>query len=164
MRCQLDCSYCIVNKTTGKRPVYIEVGHEKWIKLLKKRKPRLVTFSGGEPFIYPGLDKIVNYLISKGVFVTISTNLLSLNGLLIRPSRFLWLYVTYHKTNKNLFKKNLEIYRLHGYNISVCEFLEKTIEGSVLKELRTEQTTEKIEVYAPDMQKFDSWIELELNG
>lgn len=163
MRCQLSCDYCIVNKTLGKRPVFKEVYFTRWLDMLRKRKPRLVTISGGSPEMYANIEHIINYLTKKRIFVTMQTNLMKLN-LNIKRSNYLFLYSTYHKQNKELFEKNLKIYKALGYNISVAEFGIQEIKGSHKKVLRNKQTTAKIECYAPDLRKFDSWIELEQNG
>lgn len=164
MKCNLKCKYCIVNKTLGKRPVFNEVYYAEWIELLKKRKPQLVTFSGGEPFLYPYIGIIINYLTRNKIFVTVSTNLMSKNGAYINPSKYLWFYATNHKSNTELFKRNLRYYRALGFNVSVSEFGKQTIYGSHIKKLSTKQTTAKVECYAPDLRKFNSWIELEEHG
>lgn len=163
MRCQLSCDYCIVNKTLGHRPVFKEVCFTQWLGLLRIRKPKTVTISGGSPEMYPNIEHIINYLTKKQVFVTIQTNLMKLN-LNIKPSRYLWFYTTYHKQNKQLFLRNLDIYRAKGFNISVAEFGKQEIPGSHKKLMRHRQTISKIECYAPDLSKHNSWIEMEQNG
>ncbi len=164
MRCNLNCEYCVVNKTTGKRPMYWEVPYGHWSAMLIIRQPQVVTISGGEPLLYRNIDRIIDYLTARRIFVMVSTNLMSLNGLNITPSKYLWFYSTNHKSNQKVFERNLRIYRGSGYGVSVKEFGERTIKGSHLGVLKDEQTTDKIEVYAPDLRKFNSWIELEENG
>lgn len=163
MRCNLNCDYCIVNKTTGRRPKYNERTFGDWIRLLIKRKPRMVTISGGEPLLYPFIEHIVNLLTWRMIIVTMQTNLMIFNENLT-PSNFLFIFATYHKgCNKTLFEKNLKKYREKGFNVSVAEFGNE-IEGSRKKELKSKQADEKVEIYAPDLRKFNSWVELELNG
>ena len=164
MICMLSCDYCIVNKTLGKRPKFKEVSPKAWITLLSKRLPNVVTISGGEPMMYPGIEDIINYLTDRKVFVTISTNLLKLN-LDINASKYLWLYATNHKTNNRLFEKNMYIYQIYGYNVSVSEFGDvAVIKGARLRKIKQKQTDKKIECYAPDLRKFNSWVEMEENG
>ncbi len=164
MKCSLRCEYCIVTKTTGKTPQYKEVNYKEWIELIDNIDPSVITFSGGEPLLYDGIEKIVNYATKKCMFVCFSTNLLSLNGLKFTNKRRIFFFSTYHKKKKELFDRNYKIYKRLGYNVSVYEFGEKTFEYSKFKKLKDKQSNSFIEIYSPDLRKWNNHIELELNG
>ncbi len=162
MRCNLNCPYCIVNKTTGHRPVFDEVHYAKWLTLVNNVKPDVITISGGEPFMYNNIQYLIKWFVKDRIFVFVSTNLMKRIDL--EPSKYLFLFATNHKSNQKLFEENLRWYRSQGHSVSVTEFGERTIKGSRLEEIKDEQTDKKIEIYAPDLTRYDSWVEMELAG
>jgi len=72
-RCNLNCKVCFLK--------HIKIEHNElevddWIRLLdeiSKWRPR-VSISGGEPLLYNGIDKILDYLRKKGLSTTMTTN------------------------------------------------------------------------------------------
>lgn len=104
MRCNLDCYYCAVNLASIYYPVdydtprtYAEQTPEWWIKLIKRAKPSVICISGGEPGLYRGLHKIVNYAIENNILVQILTNLTRVDEYkLIKKSWRVYLLFTLH--------------------------------------------------------------------
>ena len=89
IKCNLNCWYCsVVNakkyyKVDYKTPPdYIERTPEYWMKVIKRVKPDLITFTGGEPGLYKGLAAVVNYAVKQGCLIQILSNLTVLDEFL----------------------------------------------------------------------------------
>lgn len=79
-RCNLDCAYCNeYDKTSA--PVPLETMLRR-IDRLGELGTSIVTLSGGEPTLHPGLDAIVQRVRQRGAIATLITN-----GLLLTPDR-----------------------------------------------------------------------------
>lgn len=73
-RCNAACTYCYVeiNKTPER-----EFSYDGWKKLidnLYERGTRMFAFVGGEPLLHPDIDRLVEYVIAKNVFLNLTTN------------------------------------------------------------------------------------------
>jgi organic radical activating enzyme len=153
-----------VSKTIGQRPKFNEINIAEWMRIIEAEKPTAVTFSGGEPFMYPNFDILVDILIRQKYLIRITTNLMSKNGLKIYDSWRVLLYATYHKgASKKLFIENLKQYRKKFF-VNVWEFGKQVIPGSKLKQLKDKQSDKELIIYAPDGRRFNSHIELEKAG
>lgn len=163
-RCNQNCKDCIVNKSIGKRPIFNEISVQDWLDIIFKEKAKIVNISGGEPLIYRDLPILVNTLIKKGYIVSIFTNLKSLDGLSIKPSWRVIFRATYHDngTQDRLlnFMMNLWRYRSRFY-VQVIELETNFIEGSIIKIKKDTQSSDYVEIYAPDGRKAYSHTELE---
>ena len=125
LRCNLDCDYCF-NKSVPVRKKYSEMKFMDWKQIIDSwENVQEIFLSGGEPFIYPDILPLLEYLIDKKYMITINTNLLKLPDEFIKPTLRLRIVATYHldlngKSNKFVFKyyhlKNL------GHNVIVEKF------------------------------------------
>jgi len=71
-RCNLKCSMCFERLRTPR----LELEIKEWfaiIEQLKRFKPR-IHISGGEPFVYPAIGKLIAYIKKSGLFLAITTN------------------------------------------------------------------------------------------
>lgn len=73
-KCNARCTYCYadINKNPSR-----EFSLKEWIKLiddLYDRGTRFFSLVGGEPFLYPDVDRLVEYIVSKNVFLNLATN------------------------------------------------------------------------------------------
>lgn len=74
--CNKSCDYCHWNKGIHYEKENIFKIIDKMILFLKiKNKKPLFYFHGGEPTTHPHFEEIVNYIISKKIYVEIQTNL-----------------------------------------------------------------------------------------
>ncbi len=118
-RCNLDCSYC-GNKVLGVRPRMEEIGWGKWARLIDSFPARVreVVISGGEPFLYQDIGKLINHLTDRGKFVTIFSNLEMLTKKLgIRPSYRIRIGASLHESQDRArfmkaYRENRGIYRI----------------------------------------------------
>src|ERR1700731_2101728 len=79
-RCNLDCAYCN-EYDKHSAPVPLETMLRR-IDLLAGLGTTIITLSGGEPTLHPGLDAIIRRIRDRGAIATIITN-----GLLLTPDR-----------------------------------------------------------------------------
>jgi len=73
-RCNATCSYCYVE--INKNPER-EFSLDEWkslIDVLYKRGARMFALVGGEPFLHPDIDCLVEYIMEKKVFLNLTTN------------------------------------------------------------------------------------------
>ncbi|MEM5831938.1 MAG: radical SAM protein [Candidatus Aenigmatarchaeota archaeon] len=71
--CNLTCRYCNMRYEKNKN---IQLSAEKWFEIIEKLYELNFTdfiFHGGEPFLYPELEEVVNFAVEKG-FVSVVTN------------------------------------------------------------------------------------------
>lgn len=83
-RCNLECTYCF-RESTPRLPVHLTAEH--FVDALRRMLPfsadtMAVTFTGGEPMMFPGFERVVEASTELGY-----TNILLTNGILITPSR-----------------------------------------------------------------------------
>lgn len=152
VRCNLDCDYCSMEWLERKK--FKEVGYMEWVRLIEKIKPTVVNISGGEPMLYNDITDLINGLVKRKYLISIVSNLTVYREL--KKSWRIVFYATYHKQAPLEFFK----FRLSGYrkrfHVSVWEFGEQMIKGSKKKKLKTKPNMEKVEVYAPDLTKYDN--------
>ena len=79
-RCNLDCTYCNEYDRVS-QPVPLEEMLAR-IDRLAELGATIITLSGGEPTLHPGLDAIIRRIRERGAIATLITN-----GLLLTPSR-----------------------------------------------------------------------------
>ena len=73
-RCNSRCFYCYVD--IDKKPER-EFSFDEWKKLidnLYERGCRMFALVGGEPLLHPDVDNLVEYIMSKNVFLNLTTN------------------------------------------------------------------------------------------
>ncbi len=95
LRCNLACAYC-VNEQVGRTVKnYPPVDPDRWARALA-REQKHVVFTGGEPFLYPGLVQVINSVDPK-LKVRVYTNLcLPLEMQLAAIRRPVHFYVSWH--------------------------------------------------------------------
>ena len=79
-RCNLACKYCNEFDASSE-PVPLDVVLRR-IDLLADLGTTVITISGGEPLLHPGLDEIIRRIRSRGSIATLITN-----GYLLTPER-----------------------------------------------------------------------------
>ncbi len=80
--CNLRCKMCgqwsesgYIKNKTGVSSHQLKL--DEWKKLvdeISQHKIRFILVRGGEPFLYPGIIELLEYINSKGIFVSIDTN------------------------------------------------------------------------------------------
>jgi radical SAM protein with 4Fe4S-binding SPASM domain len=92
--CNLRCIYCYASSGQALKN---ELTQEEIFKVIDQAAElgaqKIIVLGGGEPLMYPGLFKIIDYIISKGIQVDLFTN-----GTLID-----------HDAAKRLFRRNVSI-------------------------------------------------------
>lgn len=161
IKCNLKCTYCSViqaSKLYGvdypSPPAYKEMTPEYWMKVIKRVKPDLITFTGGEPGLYKGLADIVNYAVRKGCLVQILSNLTVLDEFKkIKPSWRVYFMHTAHAHTKPENVKELS----KTYHVTVRVLKDKPVKNSRHEKpiITWKDTTYRL-MYAPDGSLYDS--------
>jgi MoaA/NifB/PqqE/SkfB family radical SAM enzyme len=76
-RCNLDCTYCNEYDDTSK-PVPLQE-MKKRLDALADMGTSVITISGGEPLMHPGLDEIIRHIRKRGMIAGLITNGFFLN-------------------------------------------------------------------------------------
>jgi hypothetical protein len=139
---------------------------QEWIQIISAYpgKIKKVIISGGEPFLYPDIVALVNYLLGKKILVSIATNLTTIKGLRIQNSRRLEIRATYHDNfSKQRFIDHLELYYASFHHVMAWDF-NGEIPGAVTKPkiYNNEGRNKKQVIYGPDGNRFDSHVEAEM--
>jgi len=101
-RCTLDCNYCTTKMPTGKFPVSKEATFDEWKQFIEMFPYRIreIHITGGSPELHREFENIVNWLLSKGIFVQVFTNLNRADKLLLlKRTPRLMLLSTYHHSD-----------------------------------------------------------------
>ena len=109
-KCNFKCPYCwqdsypkIYRKPQDKD---INISAEIWAKRLNELKPKTIYFSGGEPFLYKNLLKVIELLDKKIHLIMISnlSDALDLDSFVktIKPARFKELAFSFHPTQYDI--------------------------------------------------------------
>lgn len=85
--CNLRCKMCgqwseegyVKNKTIESTPTLKAADWKRLVDEIAQYKIRFVLIRGGEPFLYPGILELLEYINSKGIFLSIDTNGTMLN-------------------------------------------------------------------------------------
>ncbi|MEF2232220.1 MAG: radical SAM protein [Pseudodesulfovibrio sp.] len=109
LHCNLRCPYC-VNEQVGPHDKAYPVRPPRDWRDAINREQRHVVFTGGEPFLYPGLAELVNG-IEPGLKVRVYTNFsLDATPVLAAVTRPVHLYVSWHpqrRVDRGVFLANL---------------------------------------------------------
>lgn len=169
LKCNLSCTYCSViqaskiYKVDYETPPYFkEQSPEYWMKLIKKVKPDLITFSGGEPGLYKGLSDIINYAIDNHCLVQVLSNMTVIDEFLkIKPS---WRVVFIHTAHKGTKPKNAEIIK-SKFPVTIRILKENPVKGSRYEKkiITSADYTFKL-MYAPDGTLYDNCDALALRS
>lgn len=160
--CNFDCYYCTW-RGGGGYPKSDIMRFDKWKEIIDNfpLKIQEVTLTGGEPMLHPDFVQIVKYLLSKGIYVSIWTNLSLLTGLELPKTHRLRFDASRHSLirklpfydkeykdynlsindvgqTKNLNKcylcqtKNPEKYHKKGFGICYCHHLFVCPDGQIM--------------------------------
>ncbi|WP_158946575.1 glycosyltransferase [Pseudodesulfovibrio cashew] len=109
LACNLHCEYCVNEKTRNVERGRTPAPPEQWIEALN-REQRHVVFTGGEPFLYKGLEKVLTGL-DPFIAVSIYTNLsFDLREVLAKVNREVRFFVSWHahqKPDREVFLANI---------------------------------------------------------
>lgn len=171
MLCNLKCPYCAVNKAHGRQPRFKEKPIDFWKYMIKDRKIKHVTISGGEPALYSYLPELVDWMTANKMLVMIFTNLSNVRQFMrIKRSWRVMFYSTYHDVLP--LDRYLQNYKMLSskFHVSVRELRPaydikpKYIPWAKTKAILTDQDEEYVEIYAPDGRLFFSCNELDKAG
>lgn len=116
LACNLRCEYC-VNEAMGCRPHrHPLAGPQAWAEAIN-REGRHVVFTGGEPFLYPGLAEVINALRPELRVRVYSNFCLDLSDQLARIARPVHFFVSWHpqqRADREVFLRNLMLMRDGG--------------------------------------------------
>lgn len=75
-KCNLNCRFCYVpfDGTTGNLEVW-----EGIVQRCKEWHPKLITFGGGDPFLYQDFRQLVTKVADSSIFIHVDTNALALH-------------------------------------------------------------------------------------
>ena len=160
-RCNYYCNYCNMTIPSGKWPKSEEKTIREWMNFLKTfpLKIKEVNVSGGEPTLIKGLPGHINWMLKKGYFVTLYTNLTNPKVInRINPSfRFRVLTTYHHHAEKEQFEKTYRVLS-EKYRVDIDEIGKKYLKDSKLKLFDSKKTMAN-SIYkrlraAPDLQIF----------
>ena len=134
-RCNLDCEYCSL-RYIGPRVESTEIGLEDWKYIICNFPIRLreIRICGGEPLVMPYYSELVNWLIDRGLYVMVFTNLSVVKLDVIRSDQLIY-DATFHKgggstaiTSAITWERNLKTYRKY-YRVNAHQIEDETIKG-----------------------------------
>jgi len=142
-RCMLNCDYCATKTCTGEVPEARGEANLKELKYFVQTftfKVREIKITGGSPELHPDFVEFINWLLDKGFYVQIFTNLLFYKELSqIKQSRRVMFNATYHHhCNKKLWFDNYNKLKKH-YRILVEEIDSGELSFSKVKPFQTLQ-------------------------
>jgi organic radical activating enzyme len=96
LRCNLKCDYC-ANKYYTSKTATSELTIEEWKRKIETFPYQIkqVQLTGGEPTLYPEFKELVEYLLSRKIFVIVYTNLT--NDIAFEDNIRLRFLSTYHR-------------------------------------------------------------------
>ena len=138
-RCNLSCPYCTMKMPTGKVPTkYKESTLEQYKEFIDKWPYRIqeISITGGSPELHTDFVKIVEYILSKGIYVSIFTNLMRPNILELLPkSRRLIFNASYHHCGQSISEYTRTYNRLRKkYRVVVHEIGKRYLPYSTLSQ------------------------------
>lgn len=178
--CNLRCPYCVTEVPTGHIPDMKESTLDE-LKHFVNHFPyriRELKLTGGSPELHPNFVEFANWLLDKGIFLQIFTNLMHPQKLnqLKKTYRLMFISTYHHTSNPDMYRANYD--RLNGYRIRVEEIADgpyfdswhvrlkelmpsgvKYFSFSHLKPLLTEKEMRENKVMlrvSPDLQIFTS--------
>lgn len=120
-RCNLMCYYCTL-RSAGGYPTSTELGLEQWKNIINNfpAEIREVVITGGEPMLYEHFVAFVTWLLKKGFYVTVYTNMSYMLGLSIPWSPRLRFDASKHSTVREEYNPFLaNTYKRQGYRVDI---------------------------------------------
>jgi len=165
-RCNLKCSYCSINFPNDAPPECKESTLKELKEFVLKFPLRIreIQLSGGSPEMHPDFVEFTNWLLDKGYFVQVVTNLTHFNKLirLKRTFRLMLCSTFHHCYNKNNF---ISIYFSirHFYRVIVEEIGDRQLTFSKVKAyIKPEDMVENIKMLrvSPDLKIYCNCYDL----
>jgi hypothetical protein len=141
-RCGLSCPYCAYEQQSDKQSIHWkgsdrfykvvkELTSDEWITLLARYRPAFYDFSGGEPLLYKGIEKVLNSLD----IWSITSNTLFFNND-IDLSKCAWWTASFHphagEEVKDKFIRNIIAIKKRGVNVGITLVARPETVGSVI--------------------------------
>lgn len=166
LECNLRCSYCVNEfwPEMDKKNTYEQLPAEAWIDIINKLG-RDVIFTGGEPFLYPDLIKVINN-ISPKLKIKIYTNFMWDSEEFIREvNRQVEFYGSYHPCSgkPEKFLENINKLRsaskfngsIHGILYEKqSKFMHKSADTFKKSEWNLELDDDQYEIFEGSSKKF----------
>jgi len=159
--CNLKCPYCINGDVSSKT-----FGFEDWVKFFNKfpYKIREVLVSGGTAELHPDFIKIMKWLLNKGYFVQLYTNLVKIDILrqLPKTHRLIIISTYHHVVRPEIYSENYKelskSYRIISTEIGEGVFSYSRVKPfSTLKDEKDEYPMIRV---APDFRMFCNCYDL----
>lgn len=168
--CTLKCSYCTVNMPLGRLPNMKPKPLRELQKFINDFPYRIreIKLSGGSPELHPDFVEFTNWLLDKGLFVQIFTNLtLPLTLMrLKRTYRLMFISTYHHQYDQNeyeyIYNFLSEWYRINVEEIGVKKLSFSRVKGFIGNE-EMKKNTEMIRV-SPDLRMFNTCYDVYANG
>jgi MoaA/NifB/PqqE/SkfB family radical SAM enzyme len=101
--CNLRCRMCgqwseegyVLNRTVDTRSRMTLSDWKRLVDEIALHKIRFLLVRGGEPFLFPGIIKLLNYVNSKGIFLSVDTNGTALDRYAAELSRIGNMHITF---------------------------------------------------------------------
>lgn len=126
-QCNYRCSYCTVTKSNYARlyPKTVEREWNEWVNAFSKFPPSVINISGGEPFLYDDLIKLMENIQKKHVINSMFSNFSLISdekiGEMDRLQRTLNIVASFHPpmSKKEVFAKKILKLNEMGFNVRV---------------------------------------------
>ncbi len=123
LKCNYNCPYCILKQPTyQKRYAVTEQAHwAEWERVLNAMPHSIIGISGGEPFLYPHIEELINSL-SKKHRVSLVTNLsqkLDRFFELVKPPLSITVSFHPHCADRDEVSEKIKLLTQKGYSIGV---------------------------------------------
>ena len=131
--CNFKCPYCIMDRSNPKWRSRQKITVKKWIKIIDKSSPAVVNISGGEPLLYPELDKLIAELIKRKYLISMVSNM-SLYRKLPVSWRFI-IHASYHPTEiqEDVFLFWRQQYIIAGHKVFTYQVGHSTLQGAIVQ-------------------------------
>ena len=113
LRCNLKCPYCTFYFYNGKWPKCYEITFSQWTQIIDNLKSvREIVITGGEPMLYDKYNELCNYILDKGYFLMVFSNLMSPNGFDVKSHHRFMIYASLHvPANRKIWFENYKLYK-----------------------------------------------------
>jgi|GEM_PF-1856989 len=121
--CTQDCPYCtrhFTGKMTPKENENMLIA-DQWMQRIEAFPVKIdvVTFSGGEPLLYPEIDLLINSLIDRGYIVTVFSNGSIFNDKIKSNPRLKFILTMHYGSDRKQFLKNCDRYKSAGIRTDI---------------------------------------------
>lgn len=124
-RCSYRCSYCPYCSQFDYLNIYpknVEKTPEEWLAVFEKLLPTTFFIIGGEPFVYNGLDKIINEMPKKHSILGLVTNCSMPTSLYEKIEKPMHMNISFHREfaqEDEFIEKVINIKKLHHVAVNI---------------------------------------------